>query len=217
MIRLEGRTPIGQGSKRACYEHPDNPDRIIKVLLPGAAPEILRRKNRSLRRRLLPASYMDEQRRELRAFRRLEARLGAEAWRHVSAFYGTVQTDKGLGLVTRFLRNADGTSAVDLAHYLKNDYNSAIRESVSTLLQWIVQYHLVPRDLNTYNVMVAHDETQRPHAWLVDGFGTAGILPVTEWSRRHGQWMARRRVARFEERVEQKLLKMSEEKSNSSG
>ena len=202
MLKLSDRSPVAKGRNRACYSHPNDPDRMIKVLLPDATPDVVRKNSKSLRRRWLPAKYLDEQLRELKAFNRLRKRLGEGAWRHIPKFHGTVETDMGLGIETDFARSVDGSAGVNLTRYFPNEYTESVQRSVQELLRWIKDAPLVPRDFGLHNVVICENSDARHHAWLVDGFGSAEFIPLSEWNKSHGQRMAQRRIDRFESHIQ---------------
>ncbi len=202
---LSSEVPVAAGSKRLCFVHPDDPNLMVKVSRPDATPEDLRRKATSLRRRLLPASYLDEQRRELQAYRRLQARHGDIAWQHIPEFIGRVETDLGVGIVTRFIRNADGSAGINLTRFFPDGYAGEVDEAVRVLTDFVLALRLVPRDFKAYNVVIARLPDGRPHAWFVDGFGGSQFLPLADWNRAYGERMSRRRIDRFRANLENRV------------
>ena len=65
--------PIGKGRERACYVHPEDPRRAIKI----------------------PTGSITEQtRRDVKFYRRLE-KCGLKQVRHVPAYYGRAETNLG--------------------------------------------------------------------------------------------------------------------------
>jgi len=146
----------------------------------------------------------------LKAFKRLYARLGEKAWQHIPEFHGTVDTDLGLGLVTDFVRSSNGSAGVNLTRYFPDDFTDPIKRAVRSLTEWILEVPLVPRDFGVYNVVICQTAEAAYHAWLVDGFGSAEFIPLSEYNNRHGQRIAQRRVDRFEKKVQRYLSLPSE-------
>ena len=88
--------PIGKGRERACYVHPEDPRKAIKI----------------------PTGSITEQtRRDIKFYRRLKQR-GLKQLRHVPAYYGWAQTNLGKGIVVDLIRNYDGEISRPLNWYL---------------------------------------------------------------------------------------------------
>ncbi len=201
MIQLRDRDILFSGTKRDCYEHPDDPSRLIKVVRDDARADLLRARQTKLRRKLLPAAYMDEQRREIRAYRQIQRRLGARAWRHIPEYLGTVPTDRGLGIVVRFLRSADGAPGVNLTRLLPDGYDPAVKTAVAEKLDFIRTERLNPRDLIPSNTVITHDGTGVVRAWFVDGFGSAEFLPLSRLIGSVALRQTEKRITRYERKL----------------
>jgi len=206
LIELTGKTPVASGSKRRCFGYPGDPSKIIKVLLPAADPVRLRSQDSSLFRRLLPAWYYDEQLREWRDYRRLKGWVGEEITVHIPKCYGLIETDLGLGLVTKFVRNADRTPGKNLTRFFPDGDKSA-DSCVEELCEFILKHRLVPSDLRPANVVISNEADNSKRAWFVDGYGSGTLLPISDWRRRlHGK-TTKRRVAAFRLDVEERIKK----------
>jgi hypothetical protein len=111
MLKLKGSEPLFVGGTRYCFIHPDHADRCVKVLRPDRTGAARKARLRNWKR-FLPASSFDDQLKEIKAYRVLQRRNDPELWQHVPEYFGTADTDMGLGIVTRLFRNADGSYRV---------------------------------------------------------------------------------------------------------
>jgi hypothetical protein len=80
------KDPIGRGKQRACYVHPDDPRKAIKI----SSGEI-----------------NTHSRREIKFYRKLQKRGGVDE-KHIPKFYGLCETNLGQGIVVDLIRNYDG-------------------------------------------------------------------------------------------------------------
>lgn len=90
--------PIGTGIERACYVHPHDPDKAVKVLI----------KRRNV-----------QSKREIKYYTKL-AKQPDLAFDHLPRFYGTVKTNLGNGFIVDLVRDYDGQISKPLNWYLAN-------------------------------------------------------------------------------------------------
>lgn len=202
-LRLRHTRPLFVGGTRYGFQHPRHADRCVKVLRPdrtGAARRVTRRDFK----RWLPARFLDDQRKEVAAYRALLPRAGEALWRHVPRYYGTVDTDMGVGIVTQLLRNADGACADNLQALLPRGLDSELAAGIDEFLRAVVHLRILSRDLLPHNV-VAVREAGACRVVLVDGIGNAELIPLSSWSGYFADRKTARKIARFRERCRELL------------
>ncbi len=92
--------PIGMGTQRMCFVHPEDPRLAIKIPTGGAS-----RQNE----------------REIRFYRNLEKRGGIDC-KHIPGFHGRCITNRGPGIVVDLVRDYDGQISSPLNRYLAQGF-----------------------------------------------------------------------------------------------
>ena len=80
MIKLQNKKRFSKGYNRFCYIHPEDKNKILKVLIPEKFPEV-KRKKAPYYKKLRPLYFFDDNLRELTAFKNL-AKRGEYIWKH---------------------------------------------------------------------------------------------------------------------------------------
>lgn len=176
MISLSYETPFAMGGRRACYVHPDNRDRCIKVALPEAKPEMLHAKD-PWWKRLRPVGYYNENLLDLKIHRLLAARLGESSHLHFPKVYGLVTTDLGQGLETDLIRDPDGRIALSGKEYtMQNGTTDASEQALLELREFLVNHLILFRDPFPHNVIFQSLSDGRLRAVIIDGVGRRVFL-----------------------------------------
>ena len=186
MYRLVSASEIAHGNDRAIFRHPERPGCCIKV------PRFSER-----------GSQQNE--REKVYFENL-LRRGVADWHHVPAYYGTVATDRGEGLVFDLITDADGQVSSTIRQYRQRGETAWLEtQAFSDELQWLYLYlrdnWIVPSDINDRNIVCQRraDGTQR--LWLIDGVSNPDFMPLANiWP-----WFARQKIDRRMKRFFTKL------------
>lgn len=194
-LALRSTAPLGHGTRRVVYQHPGDPDALIKVLPEGKLA--LRRDSgrfKSWRRWLgnensgVRAGF----RRELRAIAAMRARLGAVP-DCVADACGMISTDLGPGIVVQKIRGRDGGLAPTLGTVLRAEgLTAARREQLLRLQACIQRSQAVLNNLALHNIVVAFDPVAGERLVMVDCLGDKSLVPIREFSR----WLNRRAIAK---------------------
>jgi hypothetical protein len=197
-IRLRHSRPLFVGGTRYCFQHPEHRDRCIKVLRPdrtGEARKLLRRDFK----RFLPARFLDDQLKEISAYRELLADASERLWRFVPRYHGTVDTDMGVGIVTQLMRNADGSWPENLEKVLPRGLDDELAAGIEEFLEGVSSLRILTRDLLPHN-MIAVRERDGCRVMVVDGIGNAELLPISSWFDAFARRKTDRKIARFRQR-----------------
>src|SRR5690606_5573402 len=132
-LELSDDTLIGQGNKRDCHAHPQDPRLCIKVARDQARWQECHQQS------VVEWYYLSHLRRQEVPFD------------HLVDCRGWVQTSRGIGLVLERVRDDDGGAAPTLGDALSSGH---IRESeafslLATLKAWALKHAVVIADLNT--------------------------------------------------------------------
>ncbi len=178
---------IGEGSHRACYAHPENKDRCIKV----------------------GALNSKESRRERACYKLLQKR--GVTWDSLSQFYGFVETNMGPGEEFDLIRDHNGEISKTLEHYLETDgdterselYYQSLEKAVSFLKADIYDQVILVRTILTENILYKKINDDEGRLVIIDNIGNTDLLPICDFSK----FFARRKITRKWQRFERSMLK----------
>jgi len=194
-LLLRAATPLAHGTRRMVFQHPGNPDALVKVL-PDRKLALQRDAGRfkSWRRRLgiADSGVRTGYRRELRAIAALRARLGAMP-DCVADAYGMVSTDLGPGIVVQKIRGPDGGLAPTLRALLRSEgLTAARRQQIMRLDGCVRRSQMVLNNLALHNIVVTPDARYGERLVMVDCLGDKALIPVRALSR----WLNRRAITK---------------------
>lgn len=196
MIKLKDTEPLAKGRNRLVFQHPDNYDSLIKVV-----------RDEFIERRFGPNAKWSKKHRRCRQFvsyvREIQEYLVTRAHsEQASEFFqkieGFAETDLGLGLVIKAVRDPGGDLAPPLALLISSGrFNAQLKEDLDCILNEILESHIVVSDLNLGNFV--HNGK---HFVLIDGFGNSNPIPFKSLCK----WLNRRsklgRFKRLKKRIE---------------
>lgn len=102
MLILKEEDFVGKGNERACYLHPEDKNKAVKVTYENNN----RKKSKQTK---IEVAY----------YKKLLKR-GLTNWKHLPKFYGEINTNKGKGFVVEIIRDYDGEISKTFAYYLKD-------------------------------------------------------------------------------------------------
>ena len=197
---------MAKGHSRLVYQHPFAPDCIVKVIRPdviekrwGSGTAWYKRKRRYGRF----ISYIRETQ---------EYIAGCEATGDGPAFLQTVvgfaETDLGLGIVIKAVRAPDGSLAPHIAALIeRGQFGAAERQALETFYGQLLASKVTLSDLNVGNLVYTGDAIMPGHFVLIDGLGTATILPLKKFSAFLNRRSKLAKFKRLELRIAQRLEK----------
>lgn len=152
---------LGKGGHRACYRHPADQSKCIKIILNSDGERTVNF--------------------ELGFLHTLHKR--GYFPRLIPRFYGTIETNKGKGYVYDLVQNADGTSAMTLDDFLKDPQR--LNESKEILLALMSQLHkdlydnqVIVRSLEAWNVLFPKGTDGTLSIRLVNDLGMPNKLKI---------------------------------------
>ncbi|MFK7830590.1 MAG: YrbL family protein [Congregibacter sp.] len=203
MLKLKHSKPIFVGGTRYCFQHPEHANRCVKVLRPDRTG-VARKQLRKDFKRYLPARFLDDQRKEIKAYSELLTRASEPLWRHVPRYHGTQETDMGIGIVTQLMRNVDGSWPKNLQQLLADGVDAQLQEGIDVFVHAVADLRILSRDLLPHNI-IAVRELSGYRVMLVDGIGNAELIPLSTWSRFFADRKTARKIQRFHKRCAQLL------------
>lgn len=163
---------IGQGRERACYVHPDDPAKAIKI----------------------PRGDVNTQsRREIALYERLQRR-GIVAHAPVPAYHGVCDTSLGRGIVVDLIRDYDGAVSRPLNALLAEgrpieEFEPYLDQLRQALLEHLIIFN---HDLTIGNLLFQRLSADEARLVAIDGLGDTVAIG---WLN-HFPWLVRRKIER---------------------
>jgi len=185
--------PIGVGQERACYQHPDDSAKVIK----------------------LQKGESDKQtRRELRLYKSL-ARRGMRNFEHIPRYYGMAQTSLGEGFVVDKIADYDGNLSKSLWWHFERGYPVAeflpyLEDLKQYLLDNLVVFSV---DMGRYNILFQKLSPTQARLVVIDGLGNHTAINGLDYI----GWFARRKINRRWQRFIGRLRNYSAEMMQAHG
>ncbi len=176
-ISLQGVTPLGTGTSRACYPHPNDPFLCIKIPLDDRTSQ-------------------KRQSRELRYYKRLKR--SKVSMRHISQYHGSIITDKGEGYVYDRIIDFDGVPSRDLNHHLQNEegLQKILIHKINELGKTLESGEILFHDLNASNVFCQKIAENNYQLIIIDGLGDASFFKFIHYFKMIRKRTIRRRWKR---------------------
>lgn len=200
-ILLNDRTPLASGNNRDVFIHPDDADLLIKTIKPEAVEK----------RASGNASWTKHLFRRFKHYlgflrecqEHIVSRLGDEPIPDfVHTVVGFVDTDRGLGLVTRAERDHTGAYARTLAQLIeKGIFDEDAKAAFEKFKQSFLSSRVIVTDTNLRNLMYSHDPEIGYHFVLIDGYGEKNLIPFNSTFQWCNLRSKRKRIARLERAV----------------
>ncbi len=178
MLALKEKQPLARGRQRYVYEHPEDPDLIIKVIRPDSITETWSRWYKARRVYGQYLSYM----REIGEYVATHAREGSSP-PFVQRIEGLVETDMGLGLVLHAVRGEDGRLAPSLKTLLREgNFDRQAAQALDEFTSDLLASGVIVSDLHSGNVVYGRGESGAGRFVMIDGLGQANLIPLKRWS-----------------------------------
>lgn len=201
MLTLADQEPFAIGGTRRCYVHPHDENLCVKVLRPDRTAAARLADARGWRR-LKGRRGFDDQRKELKAYRRLSRRPPGD-WAHVPRCHGAVRTDQGIGIVTELHRDWHGGFPLNLEQLLAtpSGMTEALAAAIAEFKAWLRRERFLSRDLLPHNIIAVAVEERRYRLVIVDGIGNSELLPLSSWFDVCARHKIERKIRKFDQRV----------------
>ncbi len=192
-LRLSDAEPFAVGGRRACYVHPEDPSKCVKVLRTDDRRYI--KTGRTIVPAFLRREY-DNNEDERRALRRLEPTLRDATTRHLPRCCGYVETDLGRGLVLDLVRDTDGGIARSVRELFRDGVTpDELRAAYDEFGAHLIRFGVVTRAILDHNLVAERLASGGWRLHLIDGFGAASWSPIRALLPARRRALVRRRVA----------------------
>lgn len=176
--QLADLQPLAQGSSRWVYQHPENPDLLIKVLkhrLPDQQVYGLKKRLKALKGKHKLTRHL----REVEQFLAVKSRPTDRFIHHLPEMPGFVNTDIGIGFLVEAVRGADGQLAPTLRQLIDNQELSVQRITLLEIFfERLLASDVVAGDVHAKNLVLGTNKKGEEYFALVDGLGDSTIIPT---------------------------------------
>lgn len=202
VLILKDSTPVARGGNRHVFFHPENKDLLIKVNSPVAHKRFTRKRwlGKFFQRRYLCYRYRFVMR---------------ETWEYIASYafedkrpafiqqvVGFVDTDFGLGYVTKAERDGDGNLAPTLKRLAEEGrFDETVKKDLKTFLTWYLNHPVICGDFCEGNIVHAWDEQIGSYFVLIDGLGEKNVIPFNTLSKRFNRMTKLRKIRQMLNRL----------------
>jgi hypothetical protein len=150
MILLKNATPIGKGTNRSCYLHPNDSSKCIKVTHSGDISET--------KREVFYYKFLKKQK---------------ISWKHIAQYYGAIKTDLGRGDVFELIRDYDGKISQTLTYYVQDEAKTKLITNpfilIDELKNYCLENKIIIKDLNSNNLICQRIHKNKYKLIIIDG------------------------------------------------
>lgn len=197
---MKGREPIASGGLRLIYEHPADPDFLVKVMRPEAVGGRYGAEGTWWRRMRRHGPYILFVR-EIREYLAARAQGGGYAVA-VQKITGLVDTDMGMGMVVAAARGADGKLAPTAAKLIfQGDYDAKAVVALDEFCRLILDSNVVLADLHERNIVYTRMKDGSDRFVMIDGLGSSTIIPFKAWFPTINRRSKAKRIERLRKRI----------------
>ena len=159
-VQLNKSNLIAAGTNRACYSHPDDDKKCIKITISGNDKET---------------------KREISYYRYLQKK--GILWDMLAQFYGTLETNLGEGEVVELIRDYDLNVSKSLDYYFRNiQSQEEIQKFIDLLIQlkkYLYEEKIYVKDLNAVNVVYQKYNNREGRVVVIDGLAHSNYIPFS--------------------------------------
>ena len=182
-IDLTESDPLAEGKHRLVYQHPDRPDRLIKVL----RPHLLENEGRTTKKKRFRIPHREGNfihlAMDFREYLAVRANSGlAQKSLPISAVHGIEETTSGVGIVVEKVTQPNGDLAPTLRRLLDHrEFDAVKQELLNRFFDDMVRYHVVVYELSVDNILYREDTEGVGQFLCVDGLGCRTLIPLPVW------------------------------------
>lgn len=120
----------------------------------------------------------------------------------ISRMLGTVQTNRGVGVVVERIHGLDGGLAAQLSRISNRKLaDQPILDALNAFVQKMFDLHIVARDINGSNIVYG-TRGAGAACFLIDGYGERNIIPLCSLSKRMNDRSLNRQFAMIAQKAD---------------
>lgn len=185
MITLKEEDFIAKGNERACYTHPDDNSKTIKITFEN--------NNRK---------ESKQSAKEIKYYKQLQKKKLLN-WKHLPEYFGEVKTNMGDGFILELIKDYDGEVSKSFAYYLKQDGVKKYEKQIEVYKQYFLKYCIIFNyGMMPKNILLRKTSKDESELVLIDGLGDVSHFTILN----NIPFFARRRISRRWEKFVKKYL-----------
>ena len=204
LLHLKHLKPAAIGRQRYVFVHPDDPGLIVKVVTEGYVARRSDKGGRPYKRwykNYIRSRHHQVFLREIKEHLALRAEKRTLP-RYVQEIVGFAESDVGMGVVSRAVRDRNGNLAPTLRTLLEEDhFDDSARRHLDEFFDWLLKSSVVIGDLNAGNLVYGNDSGSGDHFVVIDGIGDKNIIPLSSMSMRLNRMSKKRRIRRINQEI----------------
>lgn len=185
MLFLNDENFVGKGNERACYIHPDDPNKAVKV---------------SYEQELGRSKQSDT---EINYYKKLLKRKKL-SWKHLPKYYGEVETNKGKGFVVELIRDYNGEISKSFKYYIEKFGLEKYEKEIEIYRKYLLDNYIIFNyGMMQGNILLRKNSQTDFDLILIDGLGDVAHFTLLN----DIPYFARRRITRRWNKFTNKYLK----------
>lgn len=203
MILVENLTLLGEGTQKRVYEHPDDANKLIKVMHQrNATPDGGRAGQHHLRAHRSQGIYRQFRRELLQYLQLCKNNYSQQRFIFpIETVYGFIATDEGLGLVTEKIIDPTGAAITLYELATSSLFEDKHATALDKFFDECSEQHVVFGEVNIAGIMYTEQRQGGPEFVLVDGIGEKLLIPFRAMSKT----INNRNVRKVEEKIKSKI------------
>jgi len=195
-LELDELVPIASGTERSVYQHPYEPNLLVKVVNRDNFAETMdkhpwRRLIKTLfQREGAYSAYIHELSEYAAAYNAAAGRWQIPMARVV----GLAETSQGLGLLVEKISDGEGGLAPTVEEMVKREGHLApeLARELAFFFDSLADHHIILNDISARNIVMGENAQGKSGLYLIDGFGSKQAVPIYALSKS----LNRRRIQR---------------------
>lgn len=154
MLILKQEDFVGKGNERACYLHPEDKNKAVKITYKN------NKRKKSKQTKIEVAYYKELLKR------------GINNWKHLPEYFGEVETNEGKGFIIELIKDYDGEVSKTFDYYLKKNGLEKYKNELEIYKKYfldnciIFNYGMMPK-----NILLRKNSETDFDLVLIDGLG----------------------------------------------
>lgn len=179
LINLNATDLLTEGGRRLIYVNPEDNTKLIKIV----KQQDLDRKRAKLDffKKFRTDDMINENIEDFNAYK-IYNKKSKQIFDFIPKLYGFVKTNYGLGLMTEFIKNFNGTPSPSLQTYIKIfGFTDQIKNALQKLYNQLITHNLITRELKSFNLVVKFILKNEFTLYIIDGFGNPELIPISNY------------------------------------
>ncbi|MFC4277895.1 YrbL family protein [Achromobacter aloeverae] len=210
-LQLDELVPIASGTERSVYQHPYEPNLLVKVVNRRAFAATM---NKHPWRRLSKALFQREG-----AYSAYIHELAEYAAAHNAAdgrwqipmarVVGLAETSQGLGVLVEKISDGEGGLAPTVEEIVKRagQLEPELARQLAFFFDSLADHHIILNDISARNIVMGENAQGRHGLYLIDGFGSKQAVPIYILSKALNRRRIQRKVDAMIERLKARTLR----------